>query len=107
MTSVNKNEKRPESIRTFHCPDGVTRLIVLEEWYWHALDWILTKGETIDEIVSFCWNLAKDHDHDPEYEFKATLAYYIHRATRYYVSVDDDLANDDWFNPDFITEICS
>jgi len=96
-----------QSACSFRCPDGVTRLIFLENWYWENLDWILTKGETIEEIISFCWNLAKDHERDPEYEFKATLAYYIHRASRHYVSIDDKLANDDWHNPDFMSETAS
>ncbi len=100
-------ELRKQTARSLRCPDGVTRLTFLESWYWENLDWILTKGETIEEIISFCWNLAKDHDHDPEYEFKATLAYYIHRASRHYVSMDDHLANDDWHNPDLMTGDCS
>ncbi len=42
-----------------------------------------------------------EYDPDPEGEFKAGLAYYIHRGAMFHISQDDELANDDWYYPAF------
>ncbi len=42
-----------------------------------------------------------EYDPDPEGEFKAGLAYYIHRGAMFHICQDDGLANDDWYYPEF------
>lgn len=98
---MNKNYYYKISPRAFSCPDGVTRIIRLENSYWHELDWLRAeKGYDRNHIIAFVHEQTRDKP-DPAGAFADLLAYYIHHAMRLYIAEADDLANDDWFRPEF------
>lgn len=69
-----------------------------------TLFWLCTdKGKKLDDIISYCWELVQE-EVDVEYQFRAIFEYYIHRAVMHYVSEEDNIANDDWYNPDWLDE---
>ncbi len=47
-------------------------------------------------MIRFCWSVSKD-DEDPEQEFRACLAYYIHAQVQDIKRVENNIANEDHY----------
>ena len=100
MDLVDKENKayfRALCPRILHCPDGVARMVTLQNWSWDALDFMEQRdGESRQEVIDFCWHEAqKDPAGDADYEFAALLEYYIHLYMSRRAQDKGDFANDD------------
>jgi hypothetical protein len=89
---------RAFSPRVLDCPDGIARMVKLQNWSWDALDLMAERdGENRQAIIDFCWNTAKEHDEgDADYQFAAALEYYIHLYMSSRAKAKGDFTNDDW-----------
>lgn len=82
------------------CPDGVGRLLTLEDWYWNKLALITNvfANTTEQDIVDFCYEqavIARDTEGwDLDTAFEATFSYYLYRLYRKHIQLRDGLAND-------------
>jgi predicted DNA-binding ribbon-helix-helix protein len=83
--------------RVLECPDGVARLVTLQNWSWDALDFMVEReSQDRQAIIDFCWNIAKEHDEgDADYQFAAALEHYIHQFMSSRAQAVGDFANDD------------
>jgi predicted DNA-binding ribbon-helix-helix protein len=92
-----KTYHRAFSPRVLDCPDGIARMVTLQNWSWDALDFIAERdGMDRQAIIDFCWHTAQEHPAgDADYEFAALLAYYIHLYMRRRAQAEGDFANDD------------
>jgi hypothetical protein len=95
-----------EETRTYHrtmsprilaCPDGIARMITLQNWSWDALAFMVEReGQNRQAIIDFCWHTAKAHDEgDVDDQFAAALEHYIHYFMSTRAQAQGDFANDD------------
>jgi hypothetical protein len=100
MIGIDEETKRYHhtlSPRVLECPDGVARMVTLQNWSWEALELLAAQdGEDRQGIIDFCWHTAQKHPAgDADYEFAALLEYYIHLYMSRRAQARGDFANDD------------
>lgn len=86
--------------RPLRCKDGLSRMVLLAEWYWEKLDILLeVDTPTLDYITDICFDLAvrsvKEEGWSFDHAFHDLLMYYIYRNYTQYSNHAKGLANDD------------
>lgn len=106
VTIAQKKYLNTITPRYFYCPDGITRIFYFSNWHWEALDWITAeKGEDAVEIITFCWRVvSEENPPDFEYQFMAMVNYHIFRLARVHTLNENNLANDEFFDEDWLAE---
>ena len=88
--------------RSLTFPDGISRLVTLEKWYWDKLAMILEEGNKSEaDILNYCWHIVtkyrKKTDQDFEEQLYKTFGYYIYKL--YYMYGPYPVTNDNFREP--------
>jgi len=103
MTSYRSPKDRcPEAryvSRALACSGGLSRIVVLESWYWDKLEILLAVDTPRErDIARFCQHLAEravvEEGWRFEDAFQELLMYYIYRNYLGYLQVEHGIAND-------------
>lgn len=92
---------QPIVSRPIRTPDGMVHIVALQEGWWKCLDWMIARGETLEDITGFCWRHLQEN---PQDEFAAVFEYYLHRYMTDYRAALDSLANENFYDPDLLSE---